>query len=57
MGDTAANHRALVSEPGRGQAQVVVEIVQVGASDVTQLDVLDGYSIDFEVFPGRMSRS
>jgi hypothetical protein len=41
MGDAAANDRALVSETGRGQAQVVVEIVQVGAADVTQLDVLE----------------
>jgi hypothetical protein len=41
MCDATTNDGALVAKPGRGQAQVVVEFVQVGAADVTRLDVLE----------------
>jgi len=41
MGDATTNDGALVAKPGRGQAQVVVEFVQVGAADIAKLDMFE----------------
>ena len=40
MSDAPANHGAFVAKAGSGQAQPVVQIVQISAAGVPQLDVL-----------------